>query len=553
MKRIFFNTCVCAGAALLLSGCIEETFPEGGNATSDQIAESPIATEGMIASIPTIMITNYLDLGEHVDFGYPGIMGANDRLAGDVFPVAQNLPGGNQYYDRWQAWLYPCQTSGLDAAGGWSMLHYLNYYQFIKAANDVLATVGEEESLKESRGIAKAFRALFYLDLVRHYDPLPAEAPNFKGNYETQRQAVDGLTVPLVTEASTVDELRNNPRMPREQAFEFIFSDLDDAEACLANYAPAQKNLPSLAVVYGLKARAYLWLGQFDVTYENIPTGEAAYRLAAEYARKAIDASGCTIMTQAQWLDPLTGFNTVNAAWMWAMIQSTDTVLNNLLSWSAHMSLDAMYGYGYLAQPGIPSNLYARINANDFRRLSFVNPERDWSAFEPYTNLTEEEFQTVAAYASTKFHTAGGEKSDYSTANVTSIPLMRVEEMYLTEAEAVAHYDAGQAVNLLESFMANRAPGYKVTAENSSGETLIDEILFQKRIELWGEGLILFDMKRLNKSILNSSNNAPSGARVDTEGRAPWWNQTIPVSIAQRNEILLTTNNPDPCMSYDAE
>ena len=82
---------------------------------------------------------------------------------------------------------------------------------------------------------------------------------------------------------------------------------------------------------------------------------------------------------------------------------------------------------------------------------------------------------------------------------------------------------------------------------------LIDEILFQKRIELWGEGLILFDMKRLNKSILNSSNNAPSGARVDTEGRAPWWNQTIPVSIAQRNEILLTTNNPDPCMSYDAE
>ena len=187
----------------MLSGCIEETFPEGGSATSDQIAESPIATEGMIASIPTIMITNYLNLGEHVDFGYPGIMGANDRLAGDVFPVAQNLPGGNQYYDRWQAWLYPCQSSGLDAASGWSMLHYLNYYQFIKAANDVLATVGEEESLKESRGIAKAFRALFYLDLVRHYDPLPAKAPKL-GNYETQRQAVDGLTVPLVTEASTV-------------------------------------------------------------------------------------------------------------------------------------------------------------------------------------------------------------------------------------------------------------------------------------------------------------------------------------------------------------
>ncbi len=553
MNRIFKNTFVVAGAVLFLTGCIEETFPEGGYATSDQIAESPIATEGMVASIPTIMITNYLDLGEHIDFGYPGILGANDRLSGDVFPVSGNLDGGNQYADRWQPWLYPCSMDYINASYGFSALHYMNYYQFIKAANDVLGTVGDDESLKKTRGVAKAFRALFYLDLVRHYDPLPAKAPLLT-NYESERAAVDGLTVPRVTESSTLDQLRENPRMTREEAFEFIFSDLNDAEACLADYSPAQKNLPSLAVVYGLKARAYLWLGGFDnLNYENVPTGTEAYKLAAEYARKAIDASGCTIMTSAQWLDPTTGFNTVNAAWMWAMIQSTDTVLNNLLSWSAHMSLDAMYGYGYVAQPGIPSNLYERIAENDFRRLSFVSPDRDWNAFAPYTNLTEEEFATVAPYASAKFHTNSGEKSDYSVANVTSIPLMRVEEMYLTEAEATAHYDAGTAKTLLENFMSNRAPGYTVPAAASDGDDLVDEILFQKRIELWGEGLILFDLKRLNVSIQNSSNNAPSGARLDTEGRAPWWNQTIPISIAQRNPVLLTTNNPDPCMSYNVE
>ena len=54
-------------------------------------------------------------------------------------------------------------------------------------------------------------------------------------------------------------------------------------------------------------------------------------------------------------------------------------------------------------------------------------------------------------------------------------------------------------------------------------------------------------------SIQNGSNNAPSGAEVNTEGRAPWWNQTIPVSIAQRNTVLLNTNNPDPCMSYNLQ
>ena len=201
MNRILKNTCLFIGAAFVMTGCIEETFPEGGGATSDQIAESPIATEGMISSIPTVLITNYLDMGDHFDFGYPGIMGANDRMAGEVFPVSQNLPGGNQYYDRWQPWLYPCEYAGLNASSGWTAFHYLNYYQFIKAANDVIATVGTDESLSEYRGIAKAFRASFYLDLARHYDPLPAKAPKLGDSYETQRQAVDGLTVPLVTRA----------------------------------------------------------------------------------------------------------------------------------------------------------------------------------------------------------------------------------------------------------------------------------------------------------------------------------------------------------------
>ena len=104
-----------------------------------------------------------------------------------------------------------------------------------------------------------------------------------------------------------MEELENNPRVSREEIFKFIFEDLNTAETLLANYSPATKNLPSLAVIYGLKARAYLWLGGFTESYAEVPTGDAAYRLAAEYARKAIDASGCTIMTESQWLDPKTG------------------------------------------------------------------------------------------------------------------------------------------------------------------------------------------------------------------------------------------------------
>lgn len=534
-------TLLCA--PVLLSSCIEETFPEGGNVTTEQVGDSPFAMNSLASSIPTILITNYIGIGDHFDFGYPGIFGATDRLAGEVFPVSGNLPGGNQYLDRWQAYLYPGDMSGLSASGYASPFFYLNYYQFIYAANEVISIAGGSDDGGVPLGIAKAYRALFYLDLARLYDPLPAKAPE-RPSYESELEAVKGLTVPIVREGATLEELENNPRATREEMFEFIFEDLGEAERLLADYQPESKNMPSLAVVYGLYARAYLWLGGFDETYANIPTGTEAYKKAAEYARKAIDASGCSILTEAQWLDPKTGFNTINNSWMLAMHQTTDTVLNNLLSWAAHMSLEAVYGYGYGAQPGISVFSYERMSDTDFRKKSYVTADRSYDAAKDYMSLTEEEFQTVAPYASYKFHTNGGEKSNYTVANVVDVPVMRVEEMYLTEAEATAHYDEATARTLLTSFMAHRDPNYTIPASY----TLVDEIIFQKRIEFWGEGIIFYDMKRLNMSMHNgdAGSNAPSMAQLSTDGRAPWWNCVIPLSAVQQNIGLSGKNNPDP-------
>ena len=554
MNQIIKFTTVLFGSAVLLAGCIEETFPESGSATAGQIAESPFAQDGVVSAMPTILITNYLDLGEHIDIGYPGILGANDRMAGEVFPVSGNMPGGNQYFDRWQPWLYPCNMTLLDATGAFSPFYYNNYYQFIYAANEAISMFSQSEAAGHNLGVSKAFRALCYLDLARLYDPLPAKAPE-KPSYETDVLAVAGLTVPIVVEGMTTEQLENNPRATREEMFEFIFEDLNAAETLLAGYTPASKNLPSQAVVFGLKARAYLWLGGFEEQYETIPTGEAAYKLAAEYARKAIDASGASIMTEAQWLDPKTGFNTVVSSWMWAMIQSTDTVLNNLLSWTAHMSPDAIWGYGNGSQPGISVFSYDRIHSSDFRKKIFVNADRDYAAISPYMNLTEAEFEgedgangAIAPYTSFKFHTNGGEKRNYTIGNVTSIPLMRVEEMYLIEAEAKAHYDAAEGRALLQSFMATRAAGYTVPA----GSDLVEEIIFQKRIELWGEGIILYDLKRLNMSMHNgdTGTNAPSMAQLTTDGRAPWWNCVIPLSAVQQNKGLTGKNNPNGTYTY---
>lgn len=548
-KILKLSTVLLGSSSLLLSGCIKESLPNSGYFTPDQVADSPFAMNGLLAAIPSILITNHTGAvdDEHFDFGYPGIFGATDRLAGEVFPVSGNLPGGNQYYDRWQGFLYPADSDGLAANGYCAPFFWFNYYQFIKEANDVLTVVGGEpgvEENKEFRGVAKTFRAMFYLDLARLYDPLPAKAPQ-KASYESELLKVQGLTVPIVTETTDPNDLSNNPRVPREQMFEFILSDLDDAEASMTDYVPVSKSQPSIAVVYGLKARTYLWLGGFSETYANVPTGNEAYKLAAEYARRAINASGCSIMSEDQWTNKLTGFNTVNPSWMWAMIQTTDTVLNNLLSWTAHMSVDAVWGYGYGAQPGISIFSYNRMSNSDFRKKVFVGPDRSYAAMKDYTYLSEDEFATIAPCASFKFHTNGGEKTNFSVGNVTSIPLMRVEEMYLIEAEATAHYDEANAKTMLQSFMATRA-GSEYTVPAMYG--LIDEIIFQKRIEFWGEGIIFYDMKRLNMSMHNGDNgtNAPSMAQFTTDGRAPWWNCVIPQAATQRNSALLNNNNPNP-------
>lgn len=545
MNKITAITLALAGSAVLLTGCIKETFPSGSTATLDQKADT---FEDAVAGLPTILVTNYTNATtEHVNFGYGGIFGGTDRAIGEIFPVTSNYGDGNQYYDRWQPFLYPGSNTQLNQLGWATAFIYKNYQTFVYTVNEVISLAADNEDMATEVGIAKTFRALYYLDMARLYDPLPAKAPN-KPQYESDLAGVAGLTVPISRVGMTLEDYENNPRATREEIFTFIFEDLDEAETLLADYKPATKNYPTLAVVYGLKARAYLWLGGFSESLGNIPTGNAAYTLAADYARKAITASGAKIMNEKEWTDPKTGFNTVVSSWLWAMIQSSNTVLNNLLSFTAHMSPDATYGYGALAQPGILVSTYNRIDDNDFRKKIIVSPDRDYAAIKPYINLTEAQFERtgggIAPYTVFKFKPNAGETTNDAIGNVTSIPLMRVEEMYLIEAEASEHISPGSGKALLESFMANRCTGYTVSA----GADLVDEIIFQKRIELWGEGLMIYDFKRLNMSMHNgdSGTNAPSGARISTDGRAPWWNFVIPDAAVQQNRAVAGKNNPDP-------
>ncbi len=76
---------------------------------------------------------------------------------------------------------------------------------------------------------------------------------------------------------------------------------------------------------------------------------------------------------------------------------------------------------------------------------------------------------------------------------------LRTGEMYFVAAEALYRANKpDEAKNMLNEIMKTRNPNYNF---NGTGQALLDEICLQKRIEMWGEGKRLFDMKRRNEDL----------------------------------------------------
>ena len=566
LNKILMATAVVF-AAVAFTGCIREVFPKESSITEGQLAQSSAGMESMMKSVPSAMAAHVAASYDHSDFGYHSIGLYKDHHAMIMFPCARPEKGGNPYYSRLQA---PNYGFDMGTNGGYTHYIWYNYYPFIKKANDIIGSVGDDEALKEYRGLAKTFRALFYLDMVGYYDSLPAKAPELP-TYEKDLEVVIGYTVPIVTQDTTEEKAKENLRATRLQIFDFIFSDLADAEACLEKFETTTPIYPELAAVYGLYARAYMWLGQFsdaDVfdaaknenvnkdDYPAIVTGQEAYQKAYDYAELAMQTANVPFMTREQWTNVTTGFNSVVPSWIWATMMSTDTVINNLLAFPAHVCPEASYGYGPLACVGVAKNTYDRLGNTDVRKKLIAGPDKSYEQFKPYTSMTRDEWlsiQSMAPYTNFKFRPNQGERVDYMVANAVSLPIMRIEEMEFIAIEALTHLgrSAEAAQRLVNWVVSNRADVY--IFNETDEEKVREEIIFQKSVEFWGEGVTLFDMKRLNMGVHTTGQNYQSGMLFDTEGRLPWWNLPIPSGETAVNTVNKELAGPDPSYGVISE
>ena len=553
MKNTILKVSAILAAAVFSASCIQETVPVGGSVTQEQVSASDFALMSMINAMPASMSTSGTggyagSYGDHTDFGIPGIHLRLEHMLEDIATMADN-----PYYNRFYAYSLN-QAQGHQytyCAYFWDM-----YYTWIRLANDVIASMvpaiedgADEETmvqLKHNLGQAYAYRAWCYLDLARLYEP--------KDNVEAPVPAnIVELTVPIVDENTTIDDCKKNPRATRSEIYQFILDDLKRAEENL-NPAITTFSQPTMMMVYGLYARTYLELG-----YERSGYNKDMFAKAAEYARMVIDQSGKTPLTKEQWTNPTTGFNSAssNNAWVWGLALSAEN-LNNLLTYTSHISSEASWGYAAYAQFGASQILYDAIPETDFRKLSWLGPDKDeWTSgkyrfagsdADAQAFLTGQGRPAAKPYTAIKFRPAQGECNDFNVGNAIDYCLMRIEEMHFIEIEAEYHLDASKGVNMLRDFMHEyRDASYNRIQVGADFAAFKKELLLQKRVEFWGEGILLFDYKRLDEPIDRSASNHAGVFKLRTVRRSPQWNIVITRAEFQSNTAINEgLNNPDP-------
>lgn len=574
LKNILLAGC-CSVLSLSVTGCLDEAFPQDGSFTEDQVKDADLAT---IAG----SMTSYFTSGgsDPHEIGYPAFMIWRDCMTAD-YPV--NDPTWD--YFNW----YNLQISIGNTYT--SQMWWNHAYYHISYANQTLGLADEDVESDDAyyRGYAHALRSYRYFEMARMFEYKHTDIEAL--DRVADQRGIWGLTVPIITEKTTEADARRTPRAPFYEMYRFINSDLLNAQKYLASFhTVASKDVPSLGVAYGLAARFWLELGsrfeiypddlakqiekESDPALEQYPalgitSANDCYRKAADYARKAIN-EGYTPTTKSQWFDKASGFNTPIDSWMWAIIITPENWLAKLCTWKGwvpYHAPEAVYGMcessDYAMYRKLDARLWSYMDKNDWRRDTWIDPEFSEMADgdekqamfkERYANNTSydyDEFCKFNALAGFKYRPGSGDGTTPSVGNAVSIPLMRVEEMYLIEAEALAHCEgpaAGKAA--IETFMNSfrMEAGTTFTTKAASLEDVVDEIWTQKRIELWGEGLTWFDYKRRELPVTPGypGTNHPANYLYNSnpEAVAPWGNLYIIDRTRDLNPTVIL--NPDP-------
>ncbi|MDP5201319.1 RagB/SusD family nutrient uptake outer membrane protein [Flavobacterium sp. DG2-3] len=429
----------------------------------------------------------YISYEDQSQGGLGGLMEQTD-IAGDdvVFPIT------NGWFLTMYNWSAMNNENSTEIR-----FAYRTYYRIIRNANTIInatdSAIGSNADKKIVKGQALLYRAFCHYQLVQL----------FGKRYESG-SVNSQLGVPIILTVGN-DKF---PRSTVEEVYAQINKDLDEANVLLAGYTKPNNSHLDLAVAQGLKARVALTQGNWSI--------------AADYANKA--RTGKTLMPVAEYGLGFNDYN--NREWMWGShINEVQTAY--FANFGAYMSRNFSSTVIRSCPKAINSKLYDLIPSTDVRSTIFDKTGKHTALGLP-SNFAK------FPYTSQKFLavSAGDSRCD--------VPYMRVAEMYLIEAESKARLGNADAATVLFEFEKTRNPSY--TLSTNSGQALVDEILLQRRIELWGEGFRFYDLKRTNSPLNRTNSNHDLGITNGVVAVAPSdkrWQWLIPKVEIDANPLVI--------------
>ncbi|WP_103068882.1 RagB/SusD family nutrient uptake outer membrane protein [Aquimarina sediminis] len=325
-------------------------------------------------------------------------------------------------------------------------------YENINYANVLIFEIThsdlDENTKKEFIAVGKTLRAFHYFQLALEF------APNYKNN-------VNVAKLPIYTTPAT-GKTEGNPPSTLKEVYDLILSDLKEAIVDLPE-SRLGKSYINNAVANGILARVLL------VTMDD-------WTLASSSARAAYGGDAASAVPSSNY--GIGFLDMTDPEWIWGMYQ--DEVETNGYYSAPHGMTD--HTLGFYKATYVNANFVNQFSDTDSRKL-FANI---YGSTTPYREYVTSKFSFVFE---------------------ADVSLMRKSEMVLIDAEAQYHLGNESAAHtLLFALQSDRDPN--AIMSTNTGQALLDEILLERRKELYGElGVEWFDAKRYRLPIDRDPNH----------------------------------------------
>ena len=476
-------------------------YPEGGVLLEEQFQNLPDKLGGSIFGI----YSKLYEYGDHQTFGKRSIDMYCDIQSGDM-AMKKSSYGWFEDYERGHFYAYA--RSYL-----WSF-----YYEIINLTN--LCDMAVENDINEildgmitgdpTDAIAKngyyygqilTLRGWAYSELLLYFTD-----PRDKDNAD-----LDELAIPIYTGKEVKAGTLGEPLSTVGEVYDRIYEDLSLAAELLDFYGPLNQRGSKLEVDADVARLllAYAMLNHGDKTF-IVADGKNCYQIALEQAKAVIDG-GRYPMLKGNELTT-TGFMDVNAAnWMWA----EDVTVENTTGLGSFFGQVDIHTYSYAAAgdtKGIDSKLYDELIATGW------DARKDWfrAGDQKCPYCPDGKFYNPKTKHTTKLDEVD---RDWLCDHV----FMRVELAYLIAAEAAySNGDEATAQSYLDQLCAERtidgkAADYTTWAGTTSVE---DQIIYNWRIEMWGEGYSMQLLRRLQKTrTLGTNHISRAEQTIDITGK----------------------------------